>query len=274
MIQEIFHIGSFSISPFGLMLVAAFFVAYWQLYRAMRTLEVGDEEDASALVFACGFIGILGGKVYYAVLMGDWHLLYDRAGIVWYGGFLGGLAAFLWTVRRRNLPMARTFDASAPGLALGYGVGRIGCFLVGDDYGIPSNLPWAMEFRVGLPPTRAGVLRQEFGVEIPPEVSDSAWVAVHPTQLYETAAGVLIWGLALWLISRRPKPGNVFLPVIAFLALERFLVEFVRAKDDRFFGDFTMAQLISLLILLTAAFFAWRNRGGESPPGGKEPRAA
>jgi phosphatidylglycerol:prolipoprotein diacylglycerol transferase len=131
-----------------------------------------------------------------------------------------------------------------------------------------------MEFRVGLPPTRAGVLRQEFGADIPPEISDAAWVAVHPTQLYETIAGVLIWGVALWLISRLPKPGNVFLPVVALLALERFLVEFVRAKDDRFFGEFTLAQLISVLVLLAAAFFAWRNRGGATPPGSADPKAA
>ena len=265
MIQELFRIGSFAISPFGVMLVVAFFFAYLQLQRSMTTLGLGDEEDASTIVFACGFFGILGGKLYYAMLMGDWHLLYDRAGIVWYGSFFGGLAAFLWVVRRRGLPIARTFDAVGTALPLGYGIGRIGCFLVGDDYGIPSNLPWAMEFRVGLPPTQAGILRREYGIDLPSDVADAAWVAVHPTQLYETLAGLLIWGVALWLMSRRPKPGNVFLPVIALLALERFLVEFVRAKDDRFFGDFTLAQLISVVIFLVALFFAWRNRGGEEP---------
>ena len=265
MIQELFRIGPLSISPFGPMLVAAFFAAYWQLSRAMKRLGIGDDEDASSVVFACGIFGILGGKLYYAMLMGDWQLFFDRAGIVWYGGFLGGLAAFLWTVRSRRLPVARTMDAAAPGLALGYGVGRIGCFLVGDDYGLPSNLPWAMEFRAGLPPTQAGILRREFGADIPPEVPDSAWVAVHPTQIYESLAGFLIWGVALWLLSRRPLPraGNIFLPIIALLSLERLLVEFVRAKDDRFFGDFTLAQLISLVILLVAGYFAYRNRGGE-----------
>ncbi len=273
MIEELFHIGNFSISPFGVMLVASLSVAYWQLRKAMQFYQIGDDEDASAIIFAAGFFGILGGKVYYAILSNDWHLLFDRAGIVWYGGFIGGFLALLWTLRRRQLPIARTFDATAPGLALGYGVGRIGCFLVGDDYGRASDLPWATVFKVGLPPTTADNLRRSFGVETPPElVGADGWVAVHPTQLYETAAGLLIWGIALWLMRRGRNqgrdmvPGMLFLAVSAMLAAERFLVEFVRVKDDRFLGDFTIAQLISVLIVLTTLVIAWRRRQVEALP--------
>ncbi len=263
MIEELFHIGSFSVSPFGVMLVASLSVAYWQLRKSMQFYQLGDEEDASAIIFAAGFFGILGGKVYYAILAGDWHLLFDRAGIVWYGGFIGGFVALMWTLHRRQLPIARTFDATAPGLALGYGVGRIGCFLVGDDYGKPTDLPWATTFKVGLPPTTADNLRRSFGVETPPElIGADGWVAVHPTQLYETAAGFLIWGIALWLLhrGREMRPGMLFSTVIGLLATERFLVEFVRAKDDRVLGDFTVAQLISVLIVIMTMVIAWRLR--------------
>ena len=124
MIQELFRIGPLSISPFGVMLVAAFLAAFFQLRRGMKQLGVGDDDDASAIVFAAGVGGIVGAKIYYAILHGDWRLLLDRSGLVWYGGFLLGTAAVIWTMRRRRLPAWPTADAAAPALALGYGIGR------------------------------------------------------------------------------------------------------------------------------------------------------
>ena len=262
MIEELFSIGSFSISPFGVMLVVSLFAAYWQLRRTMLHFQIGDEDDASAILFAVGFFGILCGKIYYAILFNDWRLIFDRAGIVWYGSFIGGLVALLWTLKRRRLPIARTFDATAPGLALGYAIGRIGCFLVGDDYGKPTDLPWGIAFRVGLPRTTPENLRQVFGVETPPElISADGFVAVHPTQLYESAAALAIWAIALWLLRhRRLSPGNLFLVVVWLMAAERFVVEFIRVKDDRFIGDFTLAQMISVAIMVIGAFLVWRRR--------------
>lgn len=249
MIEEIFRIGSFAISPFGVSLVAAFFVAYRELRRGLEKLGIGDEEDASAILFAAGLAGILGGKIYYAVLYGDWRLVFDRAGIVWYGGFLAGTAAVLFTLRHRGLPLVRTVDAAAPGLAIGYAVGRIGCFLVGDDYGRPTDLPWGVEFRVGLPPTTAGNLREFFGVDVASSIPDGAWVAVHPTQLYETFIALGIWIFARRLLTRDPRTGVTAFATIALLSVERFGVEFLRAKDDRFLGALTVAQAISLAVL-------------------------
>ena len=259
MIKEIFHIGSFSISPFGVMLVFAFLASYLQLRWGMKRLGIGDEEDASALVFAAGVVGILGAKVYYAILNMDWHLLFDRSGLVWYGGFILGALGVIWMMRRRRLPGWPMADVAAPALALGYAVGRIGCFLVGDDYGRPTDLPWGVAFRHGLPETTAGNLRQLFHVQIPASVADSELVRVHPTQLYETAMALAIWAFGVWLFKRRPLPGTVAFAVLALLAVERFLIEFLRAKDDRFFGGFTLAQGISVLVLLIL-LGVWRYR--------------
>ena len=268
MIKEIFHIGSFSISPFGVMLVLAFLASYLQLRWGMKRLGIGDEEDASALVFAAGLGGILGAKVYYALLNMDWRLLFDRSGLVWYGGFILGALGVIWMMRHRRLPAWPMADVAAPALALGYAVGRIGCFLVGDDYGRPTDLPWGVAFPVGLPETTAGNLRQMFHVQVPASVPDDALLRVHPTQLYETAMALAIWGVGVWLFKRRLQPGTVALTVLALLAVERFLVEFLRAKDDRFFGGFTLAQGISLAVLLLVLGIAWYRRGQ------LEPRAA
>jgi phosphatidylglycerol:prolipoprotein diacylglycerol transferase len=252
MIQELFHIGPIVISPFGVLLVLAFFSGYLQLRRGMKRLGVGDEEDASSILFAAGVGGIVGAKVYYAILYGDWHLLFDRSGLVWYGGFLLATAAVLWVMRRRRLPFWPLLDAATPALALGYAVGRIGCFLVGDDYGRPTDLPWGVAFPNGLPPTTAGYLRSEFGVAIPAGIPDDQLLRVHPTQLYETALALVIFWIG-WRMLRGPwgaQAGRTALAVFAGLAIERFLVEFVRAKDDRFLAGLTLAQAISIAILL------------------------
>jgi phosphatidylglycerol:prolipoprotein diacylglycerol transferase len=264
MIQELFRVGPIAISPFGVMLVAAFLGAWWQLARGMRRLGIGDADAAASLVVAGGLGGIVGAKVYYAILHGDPKLLLERYGLVWYGGLIVGAAAVIWTMRRRRLPLWGTLDAAAPAMALGYGIGRIGCFLVGDDYGRPTDLPWGVAFENGLPPTTAFYLRQEFGIAIPADVPGATLLEVHPTQLYETAAALLIWFVGVRLLARRRRPGDVAIPVLALLAVERFLVEFLRAKDDRFLGPFTVAQAISVAVVVALALFARSRPAAES----------
>jgi phosphatidylglycerol:prolipoprotein diacylglycerol transferase len=260
MIQELFRIGPIAISPFGVLLVGAFLAGFWQLRRGMKRLGIGDDDDASSILFAAGVGGILGAKIYYALLYRDWNLLFTRSGLVWYGGFLLATAAVLWVVRRRKLPVWPLLDAATPALALGYAVGRIGCFLVGDDYGRPTDLPWGIAFANGLPPTTAGYLREDFGLSILPGTPDDALLRVHPTQLYETAIALVVFAIG-WRMLRQPgRPGRVALSVFALLAVERFGIEFLRAKDDRFFGGLTLAQVISLAILAVIGIVAWRRR--------------
>lgn len=257
MIQELFHIGPLSVSPFGVMMMLAFLAAYWQLFKGLQARDAGSEEDASALLLAAGIGGIVGAKIYYAVLYQDVSLLLTRAGLVWYGGLILGAAAVLLTIRRRRLPFGHVADAAALGLALGYAVGRIGCFLVGDDYGVPTSLPWGVAFEVGVPPTTVGAMTQAFNLDL--EGSPGDLLRVHPTQLYETllAGGIWLWGrkrFGVW------APGRTALAVFGLLAVERFAVEFLRAKDDRFFGVLTLAQIISLAIVVVLIVW-WRRLG-------------
>lgn len=268
MIRELFQIGPLSISPFGVLMVIAFVAAYLQLRWGLRRLDAGDDEDASALVLAAGLGGIVGAKIYYAALYGDWRLLFDRSGLVWYGGLLLGMLSVIWVLRRRRLPAWSAADAAAPAVALGYAIGRVGCFLVGDDFGMPTELPWGVRFPVGLPgPTTAGLMRRMYGAEIPWEIADDQLVAVHPTQLYETAAALVVCLVGVWWIRRGPRPGTVAVSVVGLLAAERFLIEFLRAKDDRLTGGFTVAQIFSAVIVVVAlALLRARWRSGAQAP--------
>jgi len=267
MIPELFRVGSFAISPFGVTMVLAFLASYVQAARGFRRLGIGDEEDASAIVFAAGVGGILGGKIYYAALYGDWRLLLDRAGLVWYGGFLLAAALVAWVIRRRRLYFPSAADVCLLGVAIGYAIGRVGCFLVGDDYGMPTDQPWGVTFPRGLPPTTAGILRAEYGADLPADLPADALVAVHPTQLYETGLALAIWGLGTWMLRRGARPGMTALAVAALLACERLFIELFRAKDDRFLGAMTLAQAISVAILLVVAgaWLAWRRRAPDGP---------
>ncbi len=263
MIHELFHIGPFAVSPFGVMLMAAFLAAFFELRRGLRLRGTGTEEDASALLFAAGFGGIVGGKIYYALLYHDLQALFSRSGIVWYGGFLLAAVLVIWTMRRRRLNVPGTLDAASLGLALGYGVGRIGCFLVGDDYGRPTDLPWGVEFPVGLPPTTAEELRR-MGADVPADLAPDALLAVHPTQLYETGLALVIWAIGRRYFARSQRPGDTALLINGLLALERFGIELLRLKDDRFLGPFTLAQAIALAVLALCVALWLRRRSSRS----------
>lgn len=248
MYPTLFRIGPLEITTFGLMMFLAFVVGGWILTKQFRRYGLSDDL-ASTMVMAAALGGIVGAKIYYAILFRDWHLLFDRAGLVWYGGLMGGAAACSWVIRRRKVDFLRVADASAPALAIGYCLGRIGCFLVGDDYGAPTDSWVGIAFPKGSPPTTAESLRQ-FGVRIDPSVPPDQVLRVHPTQLYESGAALLMFFILLRLGHNPHRRGRVFATFLILLGIERFFVEMVRAKDDRFLGPFTVAQLISLIAII------------------------
>lgn len=249
-------VGNFEITTFGLMMFLAFIIGGWVLAKQFRKYGL-DEELASSMVVACALGGIIGAKVYYAILFRDWRLLFDRAGLVWYGGMIGAFLASAWLIWRRRVDFLVAADAAAPAGALGYAIGRVGCFLVGDDYGRPTNAWYGVAFPKGAPPTTAEELRK-FGANVDPAIQPYEVLKVHPTQLYETGMALIMFAVLMWM-SRRPHPkGRVWGVFLILLGIERFLVEIVRAKDDRFLGSFTVAQLISVLIIIAGSVWALR----------------
>ena len=269
-------VGSITITSFGVMMALSFLTGYWVVRLELRRKEM-DEELAGDVLMGAIIGGIVGAKLYYVLLnwpqtaQDPFGMLFSRAGLVWYGGFIGGAIGVAIAIRRRNAPIPVMADVCAPALALAYAVGRMGCFLVGDDYGRPTDSWVGIAFPEGSPPSTAGNLRRMFGVEIPDTVPDSAVLAVHPTQLYEIGMSLLIF-VILWRFRTEPwKAGRLFSLWLALAGLERLIVEFFRAKDDRFFGVLTLAQLISIaLIALGSWLFVRLGRAG---PGDAPARA-
>lgn len=250
MFPTLLKVGTFEITTFGLMMFLAFIIGGWVLSRQYRRYGLTDDL-ASSITMAAAIGGIVGAKVYYAILFRDWHLLFERAGLVWYGGLIGGVLACSWVILHNRVPYLTAADATVPALSLGYCLGRIGCFLVGDDYGAPTDSWVGIAFPKGAPPTTAASLR-EFGVAVDPSIPADQILRVHPTQLYEAGAAFAMFAI-LMMLSRKPhRRGSLFALFLVMMGIERFLVEIVRAKDDRFFGPFTVAQVISVILIFVA----------------------
>jgi phosphatidylglycerol:prolipoprotein diacylglycerol transferase len=262
----VIQLGPLEITGYGLMLMVAFLMGGWLIALQLRQAQL-KENYAADIVAASVIGGIIGAKLWYVALTGDPDALFSRGGLVWYGGFIGGALAVILNGWRLRVPLRWTMQVTAPALAAAYALGRVGCFLVNDDYGRPTDLPWGVKFPEGLPPSTAENLKNLFGVPVPSGIDPSTVLAVHPTQLYEVAAMLLVFAV-LWSLRKRGRPiGWLFGLYLILAGIERFLVEILRAKDDRFLGPFTLAQLTSVLIVLLGAFlvYAWRRALDPAP---------
>ncbi|HEV8355429.1 MAG TPA: prolipoprotein diacylglyceryl transferase [Gemmatimonadales bacterium] len=261
------HLGPLNLTGYGLMLMVGFLVGGWLIDRALRA-RGWYHEYAADITVAAVIGGVVGAKLWYVVATGEWSSLISRGGLVWYGGFLGGTAAVLLNGARLKVPMRWTLELAAPALPAAYALGRVGCFLVEDDYGVPSTLPWSVKFPQGLPATTAGAMAHDFGIPIQAGVSPDTLLAVHPTQLYEvvlmTAAFMLLWRLR----GHRRATGWLFGLYLALAGTERFLVEFVRAKEDHLGIGLTLAQVMALgLVALGGVLLAKWGSGEALAPG-------
>ncbi len=230
MYPVLFRFGSFEVTTFGVMVALGALVGLW-VFR--RELAFSRLPDAAADAAVWGLIGGLAGAklLWVAEHAGEQPLtalLFSRGGLSWYGGFIGGVGVGVAALVFQRVPLVPALSAATPALAIGHLLGRIGCFLVGDDYGRPSDLPWAVAFPEGLPPTT---------------------VPVHPTQIYEALfLGVLCWLLVRW---RRAKVADlgVIGRYLALAGTARFLIEFIRVNERVALG-MTVAQYVALLLVV------------------------
>ena len=261
------HIWRLTIPTFGLMVAVAMLVSFFILRADLARRRIASRESglAEAFVAIPCLAGIVGAKLYHVLetpqdLIADpMGQIFSQYGFAWLGGLIAGIAAFLWLAKRNRIPLLKMLDAGSAAAAVGYGVGRIGCFLSGDgDYGIPTSLPWGVSFPNGIVPTTA---------------------RVHPTPIYEFIVACVI-GLILWKLGRKqvgaPKnprgdasrkgdwqrgasvtpDGFVFSSYLIFTGIARFLVEFIRINPRSFLG-ITNAQLGSLGSIIAGALILW-----------------
>jgi phosphatidylglycerol---prolipoprotein diacylglyceryl transferase len=262
-----YDVGPLQLTGFGLAVLMAFVIA--QIIAQRELARRGhDPEPIGDLVFAAVIGGLLGGKIYYAILMHDAGALLNRAGFVFWGGLIGGIIACAMVVRYKHLSFTRISDVAGISIAAAYSIGRTGCWAVGDDYGRPFDGFGAVSFPQGAPPSTVANMTQLFHIPAPATASPNQVLSVYPTQLYEVALGFVMF-LILWRFrNHKHAEGWLFGFYCLLAGVERFFMEFVRAKDDRFFmGIFTSAQLIALLFAVGGAIWMYmrRNPGPDAP---------
>ncbi len=246
MYPDLIKIGNFSISSFGVMVAFSFLVAYWLCLKEFRRKNLS--EDLLGNLFLAAMIGgIAGAKLLYIfenvpikeILQNPVQHIFSRGGLTFYGGLFGALLLTWLVAKRGKLDFWVLGDSVAPAMAIGYSIGRIGCFLVGDDYGIRSDLPWAVAFPNGLPPTID---------------------TVHPTQIYETLIMLIVF-LYLWRIRKSSnKTGYIFSLYLILAGSERFIIEFLRNTSPSPISNLSIAQNIAVLIILFGLYKIFRLR--------------
>lgn len=217
-------IGPLTLHSYGVLLAVAFVVGLWVASRqAQRAgLDPVKVTDLAVYLLIAGLVGaklmmvIVEWRTFTSSTHELWSLL--QSGGVFYGGLLAALPVALWYVRRHGLPGWKTADVLTPALAIGHAIGRLGCFCAGCCYGRPTDVAWAVKF------TDVYAYRN---------VGTPLDTALHPTQLYESAALAVIF-LALLAIARRKRfDGQVTTSYIIMYAVARFVIEFFRGDPGR-----------------------------------------
>jgi phosphatidylglycerol:prolipoprotein diacylglycerol transferase len=234
--QPELDLGPLTLQTFGLCFALGFLASGALVARRLR--ELGRPPDwAYELAFSALVGGLIGSRVDYVLqnldTVGDDLIgaLFSGSGLVWFGGVVGGAAGVVIWARLRGFLGPTLLDVCSPALALGYAIGRVGCQLSGDgDYGVASDLPWAMAYPEGTVPTTE---------------------EVHPTPVYETLAMGLV-ALVLWRLRDRFRPGTLFGLYLVLSGFERLLIEVIR-RNESVVGGLTLAQLVSIVLIVAGA---------------------
>lgn len=237
----LFEIGGFPVYTYGVLLAAAYLLGLqFALMRARtrgldpnRVMDLGIWVIVSALVGAKALLLIVDFDTFRDRPAELWTLL--RSGGVFYGGLIAAVVVALVYLWRHRMPMWTVTDVFAPGIALGHVIGRMGCLFAGCCFGRPTDVPWAITFT------------DRYAAE---NVGTPLNVALHPTQLYEAGAELLILGFLLRLERRgRPFPGRTFWSYMLFYGVSRFIIEFYRGDSRGMIGALSTSQFVSVVIV-------------------------
>ncbi len=253
MFPKLFDFGEISIAGFqfhavlhtyGFLLAAGFLIAL--KVGAMRGKRVGvDAQLTMDLGLYILVSSLIGAKV--LLLIVDWqHYQHDpwsliRSGGVFYGGLIAAVVTSIWFFRKHKLSVWKMTDILAPSVALGHGIGRLGCFAAGCCYGKPTTAPWGITFT-------DPYAREVVGVPL--------GIALHPTQLYDSVVEFAIFGFLIFLATRKKFDGQIFWSYVAIYSTARFVIEFYRGDLDRglaFGGAVSTSQIIAVVLVLIAS---------------------
>lgn len=246
MYPEIFHISF--LHTYGVLVAAAFLAGLWVTTRLGKGIGLNSDAVMNLAVYSA-LAAIVGAKLmmflvdlpYYTEHPGELLSLSTlQAGGVFYGGLLAALGVAAWYMRKARLPVLRTADAFAPGIALGHGIGRLGCFSAGCCWGVECHLPWAVTFT-------NPVANQLVGVPLR--------VPLHPTQLYESLAEILIFGILMWRFGKAHRNGAIISLYLILYSAGRFAVEFFRFHEqgNLWGGPLDTSQWISMALAMVGA---------------------
>ncbi|HEY8559364.1 MAG TPA: prolipoprotein diacylglyceryl transferase [Pyrinomonadaceae bacterium] len=264
MYPEIFRIGSFPVNTYGVLLAIGMLLALFVASKLAARDNLPRER-----IYDLGLWTLIGGLLGSKVLMyftednvQIFSLDFLRSGGVYYGGFIGGFLALVALIRWYKLPFWKVADAFAPGVAIGQAIGRQGCFAAGCCWGKPTGLPWGVHF------TEAA---HEF-TGVPIYSADGTALHLHPTQMYESIAMLIVFALLVWLHKRKRFDGQVLIAYAIIYGIVRFTIEFLR-DDPRgnIFGltsllGISTSQIISLLVAACAVIFMiWRLKSVRAP---------
>ncbi len=236
----LFDFGRFTLYTYGVLLAAAYLLGLqFALLRArsrgldrQRVMDLGIWIIVSALAGAKALLLVTDFKQYSENPRALLDLV--RSAGVFYGGLIAAVAVAFVYIRRYRLPLWTTTDVFAPGIALGHGIGRLGCLMAGCCYGRPATVPWAITFHNPLASINSGT---------------PLGVPLHPTQLYEAGTELVILGVLLWLERRgRSFPGRTFWTYILLYSVARFAIEFYRGDPRGSIGIFSTSQFVSLIL--------------------------
>ena len=238
-----------AINSYGVMIALGFLAVLYGLNRELPRKGHG-ELLATAIIYSAFVGGLLGAKIYFWIEFGSFDLF---SGFVFYGGLIGGSTAVLITIKFYRRPVWSVIDSVGCLLLIGYGIGRIGCFLAGDGcYGMPGDTPWCVTFPDPLVSWfDHNGQRYYVTTNLPGGIPKGGILtAVHPTPIYESIISCVSFCL-LWNIRLKieQKSGVLFGLSILAMGIERFTVEFWRINEKYFWGQFSGAQAISLALM-------------------------
>lgn len=240
----LFKFGPITLYSFGAFMALAALSAAWVVHAELKRLGK-NPELASTIVFAAALGGLLGARLLFIIeewsnfLAAPLSFIFTGAGFTWYGGFLGGIVAVSWVVKKNKIPWLVGADIAGPALAIAYGVGRIGCHVAGDgDWGTVTDMPWGVAYTNAI----VGWANPYTGVPYPPGVR------VHPTPIYEFIQGIVIFSILWSLRKKNYAPGTLAWLYLILAGLARFTVEFWRINPDLGWG-LSEAQWFSLVII-------------------------